>query len=86
MREYVDSCARHENAARTRNLLGRIVTDGRLHARFVNTLSRLEYVASSKSSFALRQGKYSTALPIRWPLDAEGRVSRGRPRTPRRRR
>jgi hypothetical protein len=48
MREYVDSCARHENAARTRNLLGRIVSDGRLHARFINTLSRMEYVGVRK--------------------------------------
>ena len=48
MREYVDSCARHENAARTRNLLERIVPHGRLHARFINTLARLEYVGVRK--------------------------------------
>jgi hypothetical protein len=35
-------------AARTRNLLERIVPHGRLHARFINTLSRLEYVGVRK--------------------------------------
>jgi hypothetical protein len=48
MRQYVDSCARHENAARTRDLLERIVPDRRLHARFINTLSRMEYVGVRK--------------------------------------
>src|SRR6476646_4684980 len=48
MREYVTACASHENAARTREVLDRIVVDPRLHARFVNTLSRLEYVGVRK--------------------------------------
>ena len=48
MREYVTACASHDNAARTRRLLDRIVVDARLHARFVNTLSRLEYVGVRK--------------------------------------
>jgi hypothetical protein len=48
MRGYVTSSAAHENAARTRRLLDRIVVDADLHARFVNTLSRLEYVGVRK--------------------------------------
>ena len=48
MREYVTACASHDNAARTRRLLDRIVVDRELHARFVNTLSRLEYVGVRK--------------------------------------
>jgi len=48
MRDYVTACASHENAARTRRLLDRIVVDAPLHARFVNTLSRLEYVGVRK--------------------------------------
>ncbi len=42
------ACASHDNAARTRRLLDRIVVDTPLHARFVNTLSRLEYVGVRK--------------------------------------
>ena len=49
MRDYVTACASHENAARTRRLLDRIVVDAPLHARFVNTLSRLEYVGVRKT-------------------------------------
>ena len=48
MREYVTACASHENAARTRRLLDRIVADREVHARFVNTLARLEYVGVRK--------------------------------------
>jgi hypothetical protein len=48
MREYVTACASHDNAARTRRLLDRIVVEPALHARFVNTLSRLEYVGVRK--------------------------------------
>jgi hypothetical protein len=48
MREYVSACAAHENAARTRSLLERIVVDQEAHARFVNTLARLEYVGVRK--------------------------------------
>ena len=38
----------HQNAARTERLLERIVPDPKLHARFVNTLARLEYVGVRK--------------------------------------
>src|SRR4051812_21294003 len=48
MRRYVEASATHQNAARTERLLERIVPDPRLHARFVNTLSRLEYVGVRK--------------------------------------
>jgi hypothetical protein len=48
MRDYVTACASHDNAARTRRLLDRIVVDAPLHARFVNTLARLEYVGVRK--------------------------------------
>jgi hypothetical protein len=48
MLEYVAACASHQNAAHTRQVLDRIVVDRRLHARFVNTLSRLEYVGVRK--------------------------------------
>jgi Lrp/AsnC family leucine-responsive transcriptional regulator len=68
-------------------LLRVVVPDVAAYERFFKeTLARLDYVASSKSSFALRQAKYSTALPIRWPLAADGAMSRGRTRAPRRRR
>jgi hypothetical protein len=48
MREYVNACAAHENAARTRRVLDRIVANREAHARFVNTLARLEYVGVRK--------------------------------------
>jgi hypothetical protein len=48
MRDYVTTCASHENAGRTRRLLDRVVADTNVHARFVNTLSRLEYVGVRK--------------------------------------
>lgn len=48
MRRYVEASAGHENVARTQLLLDRIVPDPRLHARFVNTLARLEYVGVRK--------------------------------------
>jgi hypothetical protein len=48
MQHHVDAAARHENADRIRRLLDRIVPDGALHARFVNTLARLEYVGVRK--------------------------------------
>src|SRR3954454_5441050 len=48
MREYVAACAAHENAARTGRVLERIVASREAHARFVNTLSRLEYVGVRK--------------------------------------
>lgn len=48
MREYVTACAAHENAERTRRVLERIVGNREAHARFVNTLARLEYVGVRK--------------------------------------
>jgi hypothetical protein len=48
MRRYVETAAGHENVARTERLLERIVPDSKLHARFVNTLARLEYVGVRK--------------------------------------
>lgn len=48
MHEYVTACASHDNAARTRRLLERIVVHKEAHARFVNTLARLEYVGVRK--------------------------------------
>ena len=48
MRRYVEASAAHQNVARTQRLLDRIVPDPRLHARFVNTLARLEYVGVRK--------------------------------------
>jgi hypothetical protein len=48
MRSYVEASAAHENAARTERLLERIVPHPKLHARFVNTLARLEYVGVRK--------------------------------------
>ena len=48
MREYVTACAGHENAVRTRRVLERIVGNREAHARFVNTLARLEYVGVRK--------------------------------------
>ncbi len=48
MRRYVEASAGHENVARTERLLERIVPDPKLHARFVNTLARLEYVGVRK--------------------------------------
>jgi hypothetical protein len=48
MHEYVTACASHDNAARTRRLLDRIVVNKEAHARFVNTLARLEYVGVRK--------------------------------------
>jgi hypothetical protein len=48
MKDYVTASASHENAARTRRLLDHIVADASVHARFVNTLSRLEYVGVRK--------------------------------------
>jgi hypothetical protein len=45
---YVDACARGEGAARVAPVLDRIIPDTALHARFVNTLARLEYVGVRK--------------------------------------
>jgi hypothetical protein len=48
MRSYVEASARHPNAARIAPLLARIIADPAIHARFVNTLSRMEYVGVRK--------------------------------------
>src|ERR1043165_2351782 len=57
MKEYVTACAAHDNAARTRRLLDRIVVDREAHARFVNTLARLEYVGVRKILKSRRSGR-----------------------------
>ena len=48
MRSYVEAATGHDNVVRTQRLLDRIVPDARLHARFVNTLARMEYVGVRK--------------------------------------
>jgi hypothetical protein len=48
MRSYVEVSARHPNATRIGPLLDRIIPDVALHARFVNTLARMEYVGVRK--------------------------------------
>ena len=48
MRSYVEAATRHDNVTRTARLLERIVPDAGLHARFVNTLARMEYVGVRK--------------------------------------
>src|SRR4051812_23088920 len=44
MKEYVEACAAAGGARRQAALLERIVADPAVHARLVNTLSRLEYI------------------------------------------
>jgi hypothetical protein len=48
MQRYIEACAAHDNARRLVALLDGIIPDSGLHARFVNTLSRLEYVGVRK--------------------------------------
>src|SRR5437016_685772 len=48
MHRYIEVCASHDNSRRTRALLERVIPDVALHARFVNTLARLEYVGVRK--------------------------------------
>jgi hypothetical protein len=48
MRSYVEASSRHPNTARIAPLLTRIIADAGVHARFVNTLSRMEYVGVRK--------------------------------------
>jgi Lrp/AsnC family leucine-responsive transcriptional regulator len=69
-------------------LLRVVVPDVASYERFFKeTLARLDVVASSKSSFAIRQAKFSTALPVRWPAGADGPLApRLRKRPARRRR
>ena len=70
-------------------LLRVVVPDVAAYERFFKeTLARLDVVASSKSSFGLRQAKFSTVLPVHWPADADGgqATKRARKRPARRRR
>jgi hypothetical protein len=48
MNRYVEACSAHENTRRLEALLADIVASPAVHARFVNTLSRLEYVGVRK--------------------------------------
>jgi hypothetical protein len=48
MQHYVDACAGRPGAAHLPGLLDRIIARPLWHARFVNTLSRLEYVGVRK--------------------------------------
>jgi len=48
MKSYVEACAGGDGARRTEEILLRIVPAPEAHARFVNTLSRLEYVGVRK--------------------------------------
>ena len=48
MRRYIEICAAHDNTGRLGALLDEVIPDHALHARFVNTLSRLEYVGVRK--------------------------------------
>ena len=48
LKRYVDARAHHTDARRLETLLDRIIPRPDLHARFVNTLARLEYVGVRK--------------------------------------
>ncbi|HET6148984.1 MAG TPA: hypothetical protein VFH68_15710 [Polyangia bacterium] len=48
LRRYVGARARHADARRLEDLLDRIIPQPALHARFVNTLARMEYVGVRK--------------------------------------
>lgn len=48
MQRYIEACTRAADAARTEQLLDRIISTPALHARFVNTLARMEYVGVRK--------------------------------------
>jgi len=48
MKSYVAACAGRAGARRQEALLDRIVANPAVHARFVNTLSRLEYIGVRK--------------------------------------
>lgn len=61
-------------------LLRVVLPDVQAYERFLKDwLTRIEGVAGIKSSFALKQVKYSTALPLVTP-QATAKVSRSRPR------
>ena len=48
LKRHVDARARHADTRRLEALLDRIIPRADLHARFVNTLARLEYVGVRK--------------------------------------
>lgn len=54
MQDFVDACRAAPASLRLERLLATIVEDGALHARFLNTLSRLEYVGVRKMLKARR--------------------------------
>ena len=66
-------------------LLRVVVPDVEAYEHFLkDSLTRIEGVASIKSSFGLKQVKYSTALPIKLPthaMPAEKHRQRAKPRT-----
>jgi Lrp/AsnC family leucine-responsive transcriptional regulator len=62
-------------------LLRIVVPDVAAYERFLkDSLTRLENVASIRSTFALRQAKYSTALPITFERPRESATKRRPPR------
>lgn len=48
MQRYIEACARHSNSQRIGQLVDEIISNPGLHARFVNTLARMEYVGVRK--------------------------------------
>ena len=48
MQRYIDACVRSGDATRIEKALDTIITTPALHARFVNTLARMEYVGVRK--------------------------------------
>ena len=48
MQRYIDACARSADAPRIEEVLDAIIRAPALHARFVNTLARMEYVGVRK--------------------------------------
>jgi hypothetical protein len=48
MQRYTETCATHPNARRVEKILNDIIPDPAVHARFVNTLARMEYVGVRK--------------------------------------
>ena len=48
MQRYIEACTRSADAARIEEVLDRIIAAPALHARFVNTLARMEYVGVRK--------------------------------------
>ena len=48
MNGYIEACRNHRDTRRLATLLGDLVATPALHARFVNTLSRMEYIGVRK--------------------------------------